>query len=64
VASWGILYGNDAVTECTAIAVTNGTPSVVTLNCTATGTPLTPGEAAQLSSDNTTNARLYLSAEI
>ena len=62
--SWAIFYGNNARSECTAISMTNASPQTATINCTATGTPLTPGEAAQLGTDNTTAARLYLSAEI
>ena len=64
VGSWTIFYGNNAISECTAISITNASPLVATMNVTATGTPLTPGEAATLGADNTTAARLYLSAEI
>jgi hypothetical protein len=64
VGSWTIFYGNNAISECTAISMTNASPQTATMNCTATGTPLTPGEAATLGADNTTAARLYLSAEI
>lgn len=64
VGSWTVFYGNNAISECTGIAMTNASPVVATMNCTATGTPLTPGEAATLGADNTTAARLYISAEI
>jgi hypothetical protein len=64
VGSWTVFYGNNAISECTAISMTNASSKVATMNCTATGTPLTPGEGATLGADNTTAARLYLSAEI
>jgi hypothetical protein len=64
VGSWTIFYGDNAISTCTAIAVTNMSPQVHTINCTVTGTPLTPGAAATLGANNTFNARLYFSAEI
>jgi len=64
VGSWAIFYGNNAISECTVITMNAAGLQSASMNCTATGTPLTPGEAAMLGADNTTAARLYLSAEI
>ena len=64
VGSWALFYGNNAISECTVIAINSAGPQSAAMNCTATGTPLTPGEAAMFGADNTTAARLYFSAEI
>ena len=64
VGSWTCGYGANQISAATIITVFGVSPRNGCLSVTATGTPFTAGEASIFEANNTTAARLYLSAEI
>jgi len=63
VGSWTVRYGGGSVSTLTVFASTLKTNTVATLNITATGTPLTLGQAGQLRAASST-AYLWVDSRI
>ena len=65
VGDFGVAYGSNAISACTALARANsGSNRTCAINITTTATPLTAGWACMLQSNNNTSDRLTFSAEL